>query len=178
MALMTRISRLFHADINAVLDQIEQPELLLQQAIREMEEMLGRDALQIKFLTHQQQQLSNKEDEFTLSLTELDHQLALCFESNKDELARSLIKKKLEISQNLKILANKISLLEQDITQLSNQLRDHQNQLESMRQKAEIFARDNNINTNNSNWNNPCLTISDEDIDIAFLHEKQKWSIS
>ena len=37
MALINRLSRLFKADFHAVLDQIEEPELLLKQAIREME---------------------------------------------------------------------------------------------------------------------------------------------
>ena len=35
MPLINRISRLFKADFNAVLDNIEEPELLLHQAIRE-----------------------------------------------------------------------------------------------------------------------------------------------
>ena len=40
MALITRISRLFQADFHAVLDRIEEPEQLLKQAIREMEDSL------------------------------------------------------------------------------------------------------------------------------------------
>ena len=38
MALINRMSRLFTADVHAVLDRIEEPEALLKQAIREMEE--------------------------------------------------------------------------------------------------------------------------------------------
>ncbi len=40
MALITRVSRLFQADFHAVLDRIEEPEVLLRQAVREMEEEL------------------------------------------------------------------------------------------------------------------------------------------
>ena len=43
MALITRVSRLFQADLHAVLDRIEEPEVLLKQAVREMEEELARD---------------------------------------------------------------------------------------------------------------------------------------
>jgi phage shock protein A len=43
MALITRLSRLFQADMHAVLDKIEEPELLLRQAIREMEEFIATD---------------------------------------------------------------------------------------------------------------------------------------
>ena len=41
MALITRISRLFKADFHAVLDQIEEPEVLLRQAVREMEDSIA-----------------------------------------------------------------------------------------------------------------------------------------
>jgi len=33
MALITRVSRLFRADVNAVLDHLEEPALLLHQAV-------------------------------------------------------------------------------------------------------------------------------------------------
>ena len=42
MALINRMSRLFTADVHAVLDRIEEPDVLLRQAIREMEEALER----------------------------------------------------------------------------------------------------------------------------------------
>ncbi len=35
MAIVNRIRRLFHADVHAVLDIIEEPEAILKQAIRE-----------------------------------------------------------------------------------------------------------------------------------------------
>ena len=42
MALINRISRLFKADFHAVLDHIEEPEALLKQAIRDMEDDLAK----------------------------------------------------------------------------------------------------------------------------------------
>ena len=41
MELINRIARLFKADFHAVLDQIEEPEALLRQAIRDMEDELA-----------------------------------------------------------------------------------------------------------------------------------------
>ena len=40
MAIVNRIRRLFRADVHAVLDIIEEPEAILKQAIREMQEAL------------------------------------------------------------------------------------------------------------------------------------------
>ena len=45
MALINRVARLFKADFHAVLDQIEEPELLLKQAVREMEDELAESVI-------------------------------------------------------------------------------------------------------------------------------------
>ncbi len=142
MALITRLSRLFHADMNAVLDHIEEPDLLLKQAIREMEETLSHRERKIKLLDLEQKKSIRKQGEVIQSLTDLEEQLTVCFESDKDELARVLIKRKLETTQILKSITTTISTSVENIEQLKIQLKEHQSQLSSMKQKAEIFNQD------------------------------------
>ena len=181
MALITRISRLFHADMHAVLDHIEEPDLLLKQAIREMSGALAQDETQLKLLEHEQQQFSRQETELTESLSNLDEQLALCFKSNKEDLARTLIKRKLETQQTLKALSNKIREAKETADKLTTQLAEQKSQLESMKQKAALFDQENTAlqsAQSATNWNMPNTTIHADDIEVAFLHEKQKWSAS
>ena len=52
MALINRISRLFKADFHAVLDQIEEPEALLKQAIRDMEDDLASTEQRVSLCQH------------------------------------------------------------------------------------------------------------------------------
>ena len=47
MALINRISRLFTADMHAVLDRLEEPDVLLKQALREMEDESAKSGFQI-----------------------------------------------------------------------------------------------------------------------------------
>ena len=96
MALITRVSRLFRADLHAVLDRIEEPDILLKQALREMEEALARDEQRVKLLTHEQAQLSSRAQEVEQSLSDIEEELDVCFDSGKDELARALVRRKLE----------------------------------------------------------------------------------
>ena len=91
MALITRVSRLFRADLHAVLDRIEEPDVLLRQAVREMEEELARDEQRIKMLTHEHEQLVSRHRDIQQSLEEVEAELDVCFESGKDDLARVLI---------------------------------------------------------------------------------------
>ena len=177
MALITRISRLFNADMNAVLDKIEEPELLLKQSIRDMEESLDHDKRQIKLGTHELKQLTNKKDELIQMLAEIEEQLNICFKSEKDILARSLIKRKLETQQTLKAINKNLSSLEEALQQLSTQFKEQKSLLESMKQKAEIFSHKTEKDVSTS-WKTTTSSVQDEDIEIAFLHEKQKWSAS
>jgi len=178
MALITRLSRLFHADINAVLDHIEEPELLLKQAIREMEETLSHNERKIKLLDLEQKKSVSKQGEIKQSLTDLEQQLTICFKSNEDDLARVLIKRKLETTQYLKSITAQISSSVEHASHLKNQLTEHQSQLNSMKQKADIFNQDSTENNSDNNWELHSFAIQDEDVEVAFLHEKQKWSQS
>lgn len=178
MALITRLSRLFNADMNAVLDQIEEPELLLKQAIREMEDTLTHNEKQIKLLELEHQQNSKKEQELKQTLTDLEKQISLCFKSKKDDLAKVLIRRKLELEQLIAALLRKTSSSEDTIVQLKTQLTEQQSQLSSMQQKAEIFSQNTGDDAANSTWDKQTFSVHDEDVEVAFLHEKQKWSES
>ena len=84
MALITRVSRLFQADFHAVLDRIEEPEILLHQAVREMEEALAREEQRSKVLQHEQRQLINREANLKQSLHDIEEELDTCFEAGND----------------------------------------------------------------------------------------------
>ena len=57
MTLIARVSRLFRADLHAVLDRVEEPDLVLRQAVREMEEDLARDGRRADALDLRQRRL-------------------------------------------------------------------------------------------------------------------------
>ena len=173
MALITRISRLFQADFHAVLDRIEEPDVLLRQAVREMEEELARDEQRSKILKHEQGQLSARESDLEQSLHEIEEQLDVCFDSGKDDLARTSIRRKLETQRFCKGLARKRQALQETIDDLDTRLRENRTRLESMRQKAELLAEENARARPADNWTLPEITVRDEDVEVAFLREKQ-----
>ena len=184
MALINRISRLFKADFNAVLDQIEEPEALLKQAIRDMEDDLASTEQRIKLCVHDQEALSQRRGEMKSSIADYEAQLDLCFESGKDELARNIIRKKLETARLLKRLdakhaANADTLKEQQAT-----LEQNSATLESLRQKAELFAQrppahaDGDSEFNDIAWMAREMNVSDDEVEIAYLREQNLRSAS
>ncbi|MGR9085674.1 MAG: PspA/IM30 family protein [Gammaproteobacteria bacterium] len=176
MPLIKRLARLCQADMHAVLDKIEDPALLLKQSIREMEESVAADKKQIRLWENEQRQLTGGRDRLEESLKDLEEKCALCFRSNKDDLARSFLRRKLETQQSMQLLAEKISAMQERTARLTNRLAEHLEQLAAMRQKAEVFLEESAANP--VSRANPSESIRDEDVEIAFLHEKQKWSES
>ena len=174
MALITRVSRLFQADFHAVLDRIEEPEVLLRQAVREMEEELASDEQRSRILKHEQGQLTARETDLEQTLQELDEQLDICFDSGNDDLARASIKRKLETQQYCKGLARKRQALQETLDDLDTRLRENRARLESMRQKAELLAEETARTRPADNWTIPNITVRDEDVEVALLREKQQ----
>ena len=184
MALINRVSRLFKADFHAVLDQIEEPELLLKQAIRDMEDDLAATEQRINLCAHDQEALHVRKSELEISISEFDAQLDLCFESKKDDLAKNLIRKKLEAERLLKRLHAKHAANEKYLAQQRTMLDENKATLEGLRQKAELFAQRTPAHQGYASefddiaWMAREMTVGDEEVEIAYLREKSLRSAS
>jgi phage shock protein A len=178
MALITRVSRLFRADVNAVLDRMEEPELLLKQALREMEEALDRDEQRAKLLALELQQIASRRSDLEQRLGETEEELDLCFDNNNEALARVMLKRKLETERFTKFLERKQEELRIAADELKRRLDENRSRLQSMRQKAALLAAEEPGGDAASGWTEPeCsrqFVVSDEDVELAFLRERQK----
>lgn len=184
MALINRISRLFKADFHAVLDQIEEPEVLLKQAIRDMEDELASTEQRIAVCAHDQNALSVRVAELESAVADISAQLDLCFESKKDDLARGLIKKRIEAKRLLKRLNGKHAANESWLDEQRTQLDENQATLEGLRQKAELFAKrkpahgDSGSEFDDIAWMAREMIVGEDEIEIEFLREKSLRSTS
>ena len=173
MALITRVSRLFRADLHAVLDRIEEPEVLLRQAVRDMEEELAQEQQRCKLLSHEHQQLGVRGADLEQSLETIESELDVCFASGAEELARTLIRRKLETRQRLKTVVRKHTALELDLTALQDRVSEHRTRLENLRQKVELLVEEAPGGLPEEAWDTPETGVSDADVDVAFLREQQ-----
>jgi len=173
MALITRISRLFRADFNAVLDRIEEPDVLLKQALREMEEDVHRDEQQMKSLLNDYSQSEVKIMGLEQNIEQVNHELDICFESDETELARSQVKRKLEMQRYEKVLKSKLSSLEKRKDELENRINENKTRLMSMQQKLDLLISDEPLIQGDDVFNKANMTINNDEIEMAFLKEKQ-----
>jgi phage shock protein A len=183
MALINRVSQLFRADFNAVLDQIEEPEQLLKQAVRDMEDELAASERRISICSRNQEALLARRAEILKSLGELEEQLDLCFESGKEDLARGIVRRKLEAGRLIKRLDTKLEANERFLDRERKQLEENRSTLEGLRQKAELFV--SCASGDDTAWSDHDfarmsqeLRVGDDEVEIAFLREQAARSAS
>jgi phage shock protein A len=174
MALITRVSRLFRADLHAVIDRMEEPDLLLRQAVREMEDELARDEQRLKAQQLEQAQLVARIAELERTLAELEQELDVCFASNEEALARAVIRRRLEMQRLVAVIERRRRALEEAGTALAARVEENRTRLESMRQKAEILVEQAAVSRPDEPWSAAEYAVRQEDVDVAFLREQQR----
>lgn len=172
MALVTRLSRLFQADFHAVLDRIEDPDLQLRQAVREMQFTLDQDQQRLKLLQHEAAQLDKASRATTADLESYDEELDICLAAKKDDLARDLIRRKLGSEKQLQTMQQQFASVELQRQNLEQQIDEQNQQLTSVKQKLELLVSDEE-GLSRGEFNH-ADTIRSEEIEIALLREKER----
>lgn len=175
MALLNRVSQLFKADFNAVLDQIEEPEQILKQAVRDMEDELAASENRIAVCSLEQETLAQRRKEVSASVSELDAELDLCFESGKEELARSAVRRKLQAVRQVKNLDAQLQTNDRFIRRERGLLEENRATLEGLRQKAELFVCSTPTDERSADVfidHAFSSAVSEDEVEIAFLREQ------
>jgi phage shock protein A len=177
MALINRVSRLFKADFNAVLDHIEEPEQLLKQAIREMEDDLAITQQGLAAGVRERLALHARRQEVVTSASPFEEQLDLCFKSGKDDLARAVIRRKLEAQSLVRRLDGKLEANVRFLDQQQRLFDENRATLDGLRQKAELIVCHPPADECGSVFDDVAhmvreLRVGDDEIEIAFLREK------
>lgn len=176
MALINRVSQLFRADFNAVLDRIEEPEQLLRQAVRDMEDELAASERRIAACLREQDILQSRRNEVTASGDELDVELDLCFDAGKDDLARGIVRRKLETARLVKRLDARMDENQRFLKAERTQLEENRATLEGLRQKAELLvcssSREFDADPESFARMSQGIRVAEDEVEIAFLREK------
>ena len=173
MPFINRLSALFSADVHAILDRIEDPLSLLKQAVRTMEEEIDQSELTLQRLVDERERVQRRSGDLQSRLQRLDAELDVCFESNADELAKGLVRRKLEVQHHLQRLTDKASSLGEMIEKRRATVVEQRRQLERMREKLELL-HDEHDDTETSQSVESGTRIETQDVEVAFLREKQR----
>ncbi len=141
MALITRLSRLLRADLHGLLDRLEEPDLLLAQALRDMEDAILADERTLAMLQRQRSRIRERRDASARKVAVDAEQLAVCLDASQDDLARDLLRRGLERERLDARLARSAHELDARLETLETRLETRRRRLEQLRAEAALLAQ-------------------------------------
>jgi len=178
MAILTRIFRLFKADIHGVMDHIEDRGLLLKLHLRDMEESLVQKEAKLKQMCFARDQARQNYEKGKKENDKLEQDLEVAIRKDRDDIARMLIKKLKPLAHIQAERCDHIDLLNHETKQLKENTQLQRLQYEQLRQQAaNFFHRTAKYNKDHS-WTPTqgdfgAHDLSDEEIELELLQRKE-----
>jgi len=185
MALMTRLARLVRADLNAVLDRLEAPELVLAQAVREMEQALDQERRTLAGLDRELARLGLRETALTEEEARTAGALTEGLAEGREALARPLIRRRLEGERRRAALKSRRGELEAERGRLAAHLEARTARLEELRARAALYVDDGERapaaaadDAWEPAWSGPDPRVSDAEVELELLRLRRRGSES
>lgn len=178
MGIMTRILRLWKADIHGVMDQLEDKELLLKQYLREMENDLQKKEGRLQQFAAAGRKISNDLAAGRQEIDKLEEDLRLALRKENDEIAKALIRKQRIQHKHCEHLQQQREILDEEQEHLSGLLDQQRLQYASLKVKAATyrcqaqtnsFIEDDTIFSEVGN----AFTIDEDEIDLELMRRKE-----
>ena len=173
MTILTRISRLFKADLHGILDSLEEPEMILKQALRDMQEEIDKATAAISVLSLQQERLQQKQQALSRHIEEWQQHLHVCFRENNETLAKSVIRKKLQAELSLQELSRQLKNIGEEKVLKIAETEERKEKLQVIRDKLALLNEPSEFDKSPSATETN-TTVSQDDVELAFLYEKQR----
>lgn len=178
MGMMTRITRLWKADMHGVMDQLEDKALLLKQCLREMENSLQQKQQRLKQLRRTCEQIQAELVARDKELHKLEDDLNLAVTKEKDDIARLLIRKRLILQGECGRLERQLRQLEEEQGRLAELVQQQQRQYEELKIKCAAYCQQAEQRVGNEDddiWSESAATRypSEEEVELELLRIKE-----
>jgi phage shock protein A len=139
MGILTRVVRIFKADVHGVMDQLEDRHLLLKQHLRDMAEALSLKEVKLNAMLASRKQAQQDHDKYRRQSQALEQDLAVAIHNNKDDIARMLIRKIKPLDSLGEALAGRICSLDDEISACRDELDQQRVQYERLKHRSIEF---------------------------------------
>jgi phage shock protein A len=142
MGITDRLSRIVRANINDLLDRAENPEVMIDQIIRDMESGIEEARGQVATMIAQEKLLSGDLGEAEKLATAWGEKAERAVTAGKDDLAREALRRKRDSDRNAELYAEQLEVQRHAVARIKQQL----SQLESkyqqtLSQRDSLLAR-------------------------------------
>ncbi|KAA3657391.1 MAG: hypothetical protein DWQ10_13410 [Calditrichaeota bacterium] len=141
MKMFKRVTELVKANINHLLDQAEDPEVMVKQIIRDMEESIIEMRRETVRAVSRQKQIEKKLATSENLSKDYAAKAGQAVDNGDDALARKILEKKVYTDQQIKLLSSELTDANATSEQLKNDLVQLEDKVQVARRKKEELIR-------------------------------------
>jgi phage shock protein A len=178
MAIIARIVEIFKADIHGVMDQLEDQGLLLKQHLRDMAEALHRRETKLRKMRVSHNQGLKDLAGYKQQWEALDHDLTVAVRKNKDDIARTLIRKMKPLENLSDELTRHLKALDEEIIQFENHLQQQRLRYEQLKNRTAEYLHKTRLQRWEKDVIDPVFDggygePADQEIELELLKRKE-----
>jgi phage shock protein A len=171
------MTRLLKADLHGILDGLEEPEEVVKQTIRDMEEALAQKAQTLAAQHTTLQRLTAEEAALARTAQEIETHIDSCFQAENATLARSFIRKRLETARQARQVADAVAETRRQCVSLQQTMAEQREQLAAVVQQLHVYTATRQQQADITASCMPGRTatvISEDEVEVAFLEEQRR----
>ncbi len=140
MGIFGRISTLFKAEANAAIDKMEDPEKILNQSIRDMQEQLNNAKSQIAESIAYEKRLKMQYDKALEKVKEWESKAMMAVNAGRDDLATEALGRQAEAQKEADSFRNQWQAQKAGCDKLKEQLKNMNNKIEEAKRKKGLLV--------------------------------------
>jgi len=145
MGILQRMSNIFKAKANKVIDEIENPIEILDQKIRDMEQSLNNARISAAEILGNVHEIEKKINIAKQNVKEFDEKVKHALSKGNEELAKKALERKIEEEKNLQNLQSSYEDASKKAEMIKSKLKELEGEIEKTRRyRDEASARYNN----------------------------------
>ncbi len=142
MSIFDRISTILRANVNDLLDHAEDPEVMLNQIIRDMADQINQARSQVANMLAQQKELEAELNDAKNNSTQWGSKAEMAVKVSKDDLAREALQRKNDYDNQVTIFSQQLETQTATVNHLKDQLQQLQDKYDStVRNKDVLIER-------------------------------------
>ena len=142
MGILDRVSTILRANINALLDQAEDPELVLTQILSDMKDAIAQARTQVAEMIAQEKLFQGDMEKNQAQAREWARKAELALGRGSEDLAKEALRRKVDYDRNASSYMQQLIAQQQVVTKLKSDLNALQSKYDSaMRNRESMIAR-------------------------------------
>lgn len=142
MGILDRVSQLVRANVNDMLDRAEDPEKMINQILRDMQENITEARKAVASMIAQEKELEADLAQTTKLSSEWQRKAERAVSAGKDDLAREALRRKKDNDENAAVYQQQLTVQEQAVEKLKSQLTALESKYQStLSQRDSLIAR-------------------------------------